>query len=567
MRFLGICNGETSSVCLFENGKLIAAASEERFTRIKMDSSFPINAIDWIFKEFDLDFTKIDQIAYSWKKGFPEDLLTHYLNKSSSLALTNTVSHSIYLERIKIELERDQIQYKYMEDWIKKIYPSFKKPIKSFFHHESHAGGVALLSPFKKSSVLTIDGRGDFESLTFYNFDRNKNECLKKVDFCDSSDSLGFFYGRITGLLGFTPCRHEGKITGLAAYGDPKKAMKLMKKMIDLKNGKITAFLGDYYRPFYSNYSKKLIDEINSYSREDIAAAAQKHLEDLVINYLYCLKNKGLLFSENICLNGGVFGNVKLTQKIKDSGLFKNVFVLPQMGDGGLCLGAATLAQHQLGISVSEVLSMNLGVKIHNQSILDDYSNNNNFIILKLDKSEIVSRMCADLENKQVVGFVRDRMEFGPRALCNRSIIFGTSDKTVNDWLNKRMKRNEFMPFAPVIRIEDCKKSFKNFNTADRTLKFMTSTVNCTNEFAKKCPAVTHIDMTARPQVISKISDNLMWLILTKWVKKTGQLSLINTSFNRHEEPIICNEKEALNSLVDGMIDVLYTDNLRIVLR
>ena len=158
-------------------------------------------------------------------------------------------------------------------------------------------------------------------------------------------------------------------------------------------------------------------------------------------------------------------------------------------------------------------------------------------------------------------------MEFGPRALCNRSIIYKTSDFTVNKWLNKRLKRTETMPFAPVIREELCTKAFKQYSKQDTTLYFMTSTINCTKKFIDKSPAAVHIDSSARPQIVSKQRDLMMWSLLKKWEQKSGEMALLNTSFNVHKEPIVYNYEDALKSLVNGVIDVLYLNIFRITIR
>ena len=152
-------------------------------------------------------------------------------------------------------------------------------------------------------------------------------------------------------------------------------------------------------------------------------------------------------------------------------------------------------------------------------------------------------------------------MEFGPRALCNSSIIYKTSDKTVNDWLNKRMSRTEFMPFAPVMTVEQAKKSFYNFSENDLTLKYMTSTMNANNDFVKRCPAVSHIDHTARPQIVKKNEDSFLWNLLTQWEQKTGEYSLINTSFNAHEEPIVNTYKHAIDALKNNIVDILLIND------
>ena len=237
-----------------------------------------------------------------------------------------------------------------------------------FYHHESHAANAAFVSPFDNGYVYTSDGRGDFESTTIYKFDRFSESKLTKIYSSTSIDLILLW--TITGLLGFKPMRHEGKITGLAAFGDPFKALDLCKKIINVKNGKIIANLGDYYRPFFAPYSEFLKNQINKYSKEDIAAAAQYHLEkmmsDLIDYYLKAEKDQNV----NLMCAGGVFGNVKVTQKLKEISQIKSCYVQPQMGDGGLCIGACALAFEKVKalnshnqISIKELKTMYLGPK------------------------------------------------------------------------------------------------------------------------------------------------------------------------------------------------------------
>ena len=277
---LGICNGETASACLFGNGVLIAAASEERFSRKKLDNSFPIKAISYILKYANINLHSIENISYSWSKSFHPELKIKYDKRSADCKKFSYDSFQIFSERVKWEIERDKKKREEFEDWAKSSLTQKQlKSLTRFYHHEAHASSAALLSPFDKGLVLTSDARGDFEALTIWLFNRGNSKPLTKVYSSTSSDSLGFFYGRITGLLGFKPMRHEGKITGLAAHGDSSKALSLMRSMIDVKEGELIASLGDYYRPFFAPYSQALIAEVRKFSREDIAAAAQKHLE------------------------------------------------------------------------------------------------------------------------------------------------------------------------------------------------------------------------------------------------------------------------------------------------
>ena len=370
---------------------------------------------------------------------------------------------------------------------------------------------------------------------------------------CLSFDSLGFFYGRITALLGYKAMRHEGKITGLAARGNPNGYMDLMKKMIDYKNGKIIATSGKYYRPFFSNFSQELIKIIKKAKKEDIAAAAQNHLENLICKIVkYYLKRKP---SKNVCMAGGVFANVRVNQKILEIDGVENIFIQPHMGDGGLALGAAIGVPFILNREKSKLDNMFLGPEFSDKDIeiaLEKYKN-----ISFMKKDDLVPSIIEALSNDKVVGLFQGKMEFGPRALCHRSIIYHCKDVNINNWLNKRLKRTEFMPFAPVTTEELAPKCYQGWEKNHIASKYMTVTYNCTPEMAKDCPATVHIDNTARPQVISKNDEKLMHRILTGWYQKTGGLSLINTSFNKHEEPIVCNPYDAIDGLVDCQVDVL----------
>ena len=561
---LGICNAETSSACLFKNDILVGAVSEERFSRKKYDNSFPNKSIEFLLKNSNIKLKNIDHIAYSWVKNFNPRLKKKYENRLNDCKKIGKKSYTIFKERIKTEIKQDLYNGKEFNKWAKKKLTKIQnKKISKFYHHEAHASSAAFFSPFNNGLVLTSDARGDFESLTLWLFNRKNKNALTKIYSSTSSDSLGFFYGRITGLLGFKPMKHEGKITGLAAHGNPSRARNFIKSMITVKNGEVVASLGDFYRPFFSNYSNKLIKKIKKFSREDIAAAAQEHLEwclcKILKYYFKSLKLKPM----PLMLAGGTFGNVKATQSLKELNFVTKVFVQPQMGDGGLCLGAGALSLHSRGSNIKPLTNVYLGpnVIINNFKYYKNKYLNYNFVKV----NNVPNKVCEDLKNNQVIGFARGKMEFGPRALCNRSIIYRTNDKTINDWLNKRMNRTEFMPFAPIIRNNTARKAFIKYKDNDPTLNFMTSTINCSKEFEKKCPAVTHVDRTARPQIIYKSTDPVFWQILLKWEKISGEMALVNTSFNAHEQPIICNETESIEALKSGMIDVLYINNIRII--
>ena len=334
-----------------------------------------------------------------------------------------------------------------------------------------------------------------------------------------------------------------------------------MEKIIIYESGHICSKMGDYYRPFYSNYSDALIEEIGRYSKEDIAAAAQYHLEEVLAEFVSDQYEKNGIQNLPLCLAGGVFGNVKVNAKLRDLNCVSGLFVQPQMGDGGLAIGAACGSMKKRGITPMPNETMALGPNGGCIDSLISEKSSLGFQFEKLSMEKLQDAIVSQLMDSQVVGLVRGRMEFGPRALCNRSILFKTSDISCNDWLNKRMSRTEFMPFAPVLTAENAKKHISPFELSDQSLWFMTATVNVSDQFKKLCPAVTHIDGTARPQIVSEARDAWLHSLLRKWETQSGECALINTSFNRHEEPIVRTYGEAFINLENGVVDVLVLDD------
>ena len=223
MFILGICNDETASACLMKDGEIIFAASEERFTRKKLDNSFPLKSINSCLSYANIELSDVDVIAYAWAKGFQEDLVEKFIDLGVKWN-EDQKALQILKERIKWEIQRDKTKRREFDDWVQSNNIDFsKQKVLDFYHHEAHAASAAFYSPFDKGYVYTSDARGDFEATTIYKYERYEKQKLKKVYSTTSSNSFGFFYGRITGLLGFKPMRHEGKITGLAAYGKPNQ--------------------------------------------------------------------------------------------------------------------------------------------------------------------------------------------------------------------------------------------------------------------------------------------------------------------------------------------------------
>lgn len=549
MTILGIANDETASACLIQDGKLVAAASEERFTRVKMDNSWPTQSINYCLDFGNTSLENIDYIAYGWSAGFnAESHLLEYFDRIVYEAQNNPGGLDIFRERIETEIEQDR--GKRDEFWAFVDEHGLNDKAVSYDHHESHAFSAYSCSPFDEALVVTCDGRGDFMSFSVGEITPDKANFLYRGS---STDSLGFFYGRITGLLGYRPHRHEGKVTGLAAHGDPEKLLPKMREMIYVKDGKVYGQSGDLFRPFYTNYSEPLKKLIDENTREDVAAAAQVHLEQCVTEIVTHYVNE--TGAEYVCLSGGVFANVRANQCIMEIPGVKNIFVQPQMGDGGLSVGAAAKVLYDQGIHKVEMENVYLGPEYSDEEIEEALNKSDDVVFENV--GDPTEKAVEAIENNEVIGWFNGRMEFGPRALCNRSIVYHCKDTTVNDWLNERMDRTEFMPFAPVTLEEvapECYKGWKEDHIASR---YMTVTYDCYDRMAEDCPATVHIDGTARPQVVNESNNPAMHKFLKAYYEKTGGLSLINTSFNRHEEPIVNRPEEAVEALSQGIVDLL----------
>ncbi len=423
-------------------------------------------------------------------------------------------------------------------------------------HHESHAAGAYFTSPFKDAMIFTFDGKGGFKSSSIY---KAKNNKFEEIDFLTTFDSLGYFYGNITRALGFKSERHEGKVTGLAAYGKKTPLIKYFKSFIKTNKKNIDIKFGKNYLPWFLKKTDLPIffKRVSKHSREDVAFAAQTILEESIVYRIKknLPKNKKI----NVCLSGGVMANVKLNQKIREIRNIKNVFIQPAMGDAGIAIGAIyAFLSKKFKIYPKYLKTMSLGSSFKKNEIRRILNSKK----IKFNQDQNISHILLDqLKKNNIVGYYSGGMEFGPRALCNRSILYHGKDKTINDWLNKRLHRTEFMPFAPVTIEEYAEKCFIGWKKNDVAADFMTMTYKCTSQFIKNCPASVHVDGTARPQIIRKKNNYNFHRILKNYLFKTGQMAIINTSFNKHEEPIVESIYDALNAFQKKMIDTLIIED------
>ncbi|MCD9515632.1 carbamoyltransferase [Photobacterium carnosum] len=557
MYILGISNNDYAGACLITDNQIIAAASEERFTRIKAHNTFPHKAIAFVLHEANLNLSQIDKIAYGWASNFSKDKhLELYFDRIVETCQRDPSEIPVLRKRLKDEIFNDIEKQNEFNNFL--INNNILDKVVYIDHHESHANASFLCSPFEDGLTISCDGRGDFQSFTLSKFKNNKFEVLQRET---TFDSLGYFYGRITALLGFKPNHHEGKITGLAAHGNPIKLLHKMKKLIDIdKSYRIRAKFNDGYLPSYYDNYQQLESLFLGDKPEDIAAAAQNHLENILTEIVKQFVSKD--YPQNLCLAGGVFGNVKLNQRLRELEGVRNIYILPAMGDDGLPLGAAICVLFNMIGKRIQTPSMKIGPLIESsEEIIKLISNKYEYIIS--NQHDIITKSINLLKNNKILGFAKGRMEFGPRALCNRSIICSAKDITINTWLNERLNRTEFMPFAPIVAdifAKDCFIGWCNDHIASH---YMTMTYDCTEYFKSHCPAVTHVDSTARPQIITQKADPFIHRLLVKWEQLSNEPALINTSFNIHEEPIVCTVEHALANLNKGIIDALiFNENL-----
>jgi carbamoyltransferase len=433
-------------------------------------------------------------------------------------------------------------------------------------HHFCHASSAFWLSGFREALCFIYDG-GMFNSPWFGGvYVANRKSGIEPLDLFSSARyaKITTLYSFVTALLGFTPNKHEGKITGLAGFGKPnpeccESLLKLLRDECPEIEG-IAEWLYQYADAtppiFAVNEVKRkgFLDRFSTYSREEIAASVQFLAEEHVLAILKKCRELGF-HSDNICLAGGLFANVRINQRVKQFG-FKNLFVVPPMTDDGTSLGAAlAVASRNRGFIPRGATTMSVGPSYKTSEIVRAVEAHS----LEIQKiKDPVDYLARELANGKIVAVYQGAMEFGPRALGNRSIIAQATRPEINQELNARLCRTEFMPFAPITRVEDRERCYVGLEGAEHTAEFMTITCECTDIMKKQSPAVVHIDGTARPQLVRKEHHSFLHGLLTRYHELTGIMSLINTSFNIHEEPIVCSPQDAIEGFLESGIDLLY---------
>ena len=562
MNILSIhCGGHDSTVAIFSDYQLIAAIQKERLTRRKGDGGFPDQCISEVLNIAGIKRNQINTVVLS-RASFPARYIRLPAMKSlyyrASFQLNkkyNDIAKVMNRRKVSATIDIFKTSFFLKEN-------NLPEEAGLFFcnHHYAHALSAFFYTDWDNALLYTADAGGDNVQYSMRIFKDGEIKCLYGGDDTLLAprliDSLGLAYTFTTEALGFTPIRHEGKLTGLAAYGEPTLYEEIARHFSVSDSGYI---FSDF--PDYKTMRTEIFRLADGTPRENVAASIQKILEDFV--YLSVDRIIQRHNVDYLALAGGVFANVRLNRKLCEETNIKEIFIFPGMGDEGIVVGG-TLQYLLQRDGMAKFLdrrrrmeNVYLG-KDYTSSIDDVLENDPSIKKISGNSAALAAEMLA---SNKIGAIYTGRMEFGPRALGARSILANPGDASLNDTLNHRLNRTEFMPFAPYILEEDADEVFDITQVNRYACRFMTITVNVKEHWRDRIPAVVHIDNTARPQIISKTDNSLYYSVLNKFKNITGLPVLVNTSFNAHEEPIVNRPEECLQSLLNKRIDFVVTDN------
>jgi carbamoyltransferase len=571
-----------SAACILKNGKIIAAAQEERFTRVKHDSSYPHNSIQFVLKYADLKLSEVDQIVFFEKPFLKfERLLETYV----AFAPKGFFS---FAKAMPLWIKEKLFQKNLLFNKLKNHDQNYKSDKNIFFsdHHLSHAASAFFPSPFEEAIVLTADGVGEWATTTVAVGKKNNLEIKKEIHF---PHSLGLLYSAFTYYTGFKVNSGEYKLMGLAPYGNPIYEEKI-KQLLDLKEDGTFRLDQKYFnyafgltmtnKKFNKLFGQKPRNPQNENITQfhmDIAASIQKVTEEIMIKLAKSIRDEYGI--GNLCLAGGVALNCVVNGKILKEKIFDNIWIQPAAGDAGGSLGAA-LALWYIDQGNKRTVNLNddmrgsyLGTEYNQEEIERELKTAGaNFETLKYE--ELIDRTAKYLSNEKAIGWFQGRMEFGPRALGARSILADPRSDKMQKNLNLKVKyRESFRPFAPSVLREDLSDWFD----MDVDSPYMLLVVNINpnkkiemddeqknlfgidklNIKRSDIPAVTHVDYSARVQTVTKNTNKRYYDLISKFKEKTGCPVIVNTSFNVRGEPIVNTPTDAFNCFMGTDLDYL----------
>jgi carbamoyltransferase len=566
-------NHDSSAAIVGADGTPIAAMGEERITRIKNQFGIPRHAVNFITKLYpDLEYSEIIVGSHSVIKTDPVslsnfqrggDIYWRYLlsvDEKNHIDIVNSPLPPGWLRENQGQLaDVSLIDESNFFNLVKEIVADSenmsKTTISGTNHHDGHQMSAFIASNFKQALVISLDGEGDHESGAVSIMQRSSQGVVQSRQLAriPSTDSLGALYSNVTKRYGFTASKHEGKITGLAAYGRNSHALEVLSNFVEVANGVPKIDFEGKHSSKQGQIKYSFRDAVDSLSWKgqfpDLAFGIQELLEKVVLEIIeYWVDYTGI---SNIAIAGGVFANVRVNQRIAELSSVNGIYIYPNMGDGGLAIGGvwARMAAKGIPITTEQGGSVFLGPTAYSQNELDGIRQQPLQLESGLQIAQIIS------EGK-IVGVILGDMEWGPRALGHRSLLADPRDSNINVTLNKRLRRTEFMPFAPVVQEEMLRTVFDTDQIDDlRNFENMTMTVQVRDKYRSLLGAVTHVDGSARPQTVNKMSNPLYHSIIGSFFKLTGSPCIVNTSFNAHEEPIVWNMKDALKALKGGVCD------------
>ena len=581
-----------SAAALIINGEVIAAAEEERFTRKKHDASFPIHAIRYVLEEGGLGFDDLDSVLF-YEKPFLkfERLLETY----HAFAPDGLIS---FVKAIPVWI-KDKLFMKQRILKEFKLLGGRKVPLFFTSHHLSHAASAYFPSPFDEAAILTIDGVGEWSTLTISHAKGNKLTVLREQHF---PHSIGLFYSAITYYAGFKVNSGEYKLMGLAPYASPHSEetkdliAKIKSNVIDIKeDGSILLNMKFFnFATGLTMTRDKKWEKLLGFSRRafegklmenyiNLAQAGQVILEEVVLKL--AITAKALTGSNYLCTAGGVALNCVANSKIREANLFSKIWIQPAAGDSGGALGAAYAGWHILknqpkpkAVEGDSMKGTYLGPEFSDKQILKILKKLSFEYTLYNDFGELCSTVSRRIQEGQVIGWFQDRMEFGPRALGNRSILADPTYPDMQKRLNVKIKNREsFRPFAPAVLEEDAHEFFEITGNSPYMLftfllkeairkelpdnYFSLTLTQKLNQYRSQFQAITHVDFSARVQTVSQTTNPKFYHLLKVFKELTGKGMLINTSMNVRGEPIVCTPENAIQCFIQTDMDMLVIGN------
>ncbi len=577
-----------SAAALLIDGKIIAAAQEERFTRKKHDPSYPYNSIKYVLDEAKLNLSQIDQIVF-YEKPFLkfERLLETYLAFAPR-------GFSTFLMSMPLWLREKLFQKNYIFNQLKRNDKEFKDIDKISFseHHFSHAASAFFPSPFEEAVVLTLDGVGEWATTTLAIGRGNKLSMIKEIYF---PHSIGLLYSAFTYYTGFKVNSGEYKVMGLAPYGEPKYTDLILKELIDVKEDGSFRLNMKYFnfatgltmtnQKFSRLFGHKVRDpnkELLTQFHMDIASSIQEVIEIIVLKLVKNIQKETNI--KNLCLAGGVALNCVVNGKIVKNKIFENIWIQPASGDAGGSLGAALAFWHQelskprLIIKSKDTMNGSYLGPQFNEKKIENSLNELKAKFNKYDEKHLLENVANELKNGKIVGWFQGRMEFGPRALGCRSIIADPRSEKMQKNLNLKIKfRESFRPFAPSVLREDLNNWFdlncdspymllvadvkENIQIKESQNDKKLFGIERLNLKRSSIPAVTHVDYSARIQTVHRETNPRYYELLKNFKNITNCPILVNTSFNIRGEPIVCSVEDAFKCFMGTELDILVCEN------